>query len=110
MCYPDGPYVQEVARFVGTDHTDVTLSADELMDRDVRTSILHARDLPFTSADTEKSWYLLFRAIRQHSTVALPESRQMNSSAATHGSTIPRILRPTRFLGQSPKSIRRGSP
>ncbi|MET4349979.1 asparagine synthase (glutamine-hydrolyzing) [Bradyrhizobium sp. RT9a] len=72
MCAtPDGPYVQEVARFVGTDHTDVMLSADELMDSDVRTSILHARDLPFTSADTEKSLYLLFRAIRQHSRVAL---------------------------------------
>lgn len=72
MCAtPDGPYVQEVAQFVGTNHTDVILAADELLDPDVRASILHARDLPFTSADTEKSLYLLFRAIRQHSTVAL---------------------------------------
>ena len=68
---PDGPYVQEVAKFIGTDHTDITLSADELMDADVRASTLHARDLPFTLGDIDSSLYLLFRAIRQHSTVAL---------------------------------------
>ncbi|MER9858882.1 MULTISPECIES: asparagine synthase (glutamine-hydrolyzing) [unclassified Mesorhizobium] len=72
MCgTPDGPYVQEVAKFAGTDHTDITLSADELMDPSVRASILHASDLPFTWGDADSSLYLLFRAIRQHSTVAL---------------------------------------
>ncbi|OAF14068.1 asparagine synthetase B [Bradyrhizobium centrolobii] len=68
---PDRPYAQEVAKFVGTDHTDITLSADELMDPDVRASTLHARDLPFTMGDTDSSLYLLFQVIRQHSTVAL---------------------------------------
>ncbi|MDX0482423.1 asparagine synthase (glutamine-hydrolyzing) [Sinorhizobium medicae] len=72
MCdTPDGPYVQEVAKFVGTDHTDIMLAADELMDPVVRASTLHARDLPFRSGDADSSLYLLFRAIRQHSTVAL---------------------------------------
>ncbi|WP_205668272.1 asparagine synthase (glutamine-hydrolyzing), partial [Bradyrhizobium manausense] len=72
MCgTPDGPYVQEVAKFVGTDHTDITLSADELMDQSVRAATLRARDLPSTSGDIDSSQYLLFRAIRQHSTVAL---------------------------------------
>ncbi|GLR90397.1 asparagine synthase (glutamine-hydrolyzing) [Bradyrhizobium iriomotense] len=72
MCgTPDGPYVQEVAKFVGTDHTDITLSADELMDQSVRAATLRARDLPLTSGDLDSSQYLLFRAIRQHSTVAL---------------------------------------
>lgn len=68
---PDGPYVQEVAKFVITDHMDITLSADEVMDPDVRASTLHARDLPFTLGDKDSSLYLLFRAIRQHSTVVL---------------------------------------
>ncbi|WP_149764760.1 asparagine synthase (glutamine-hydrolyzing) [Neomesorhizobium albiziae] len=68
---PDGPYVQEVAKFIATDHTDITLSADELMDPDVRASTLHARDLPFTLGDKDSSLYLLFRAIRQHSTLVL---------------------------------------
>lgn len=72
MCAtPDGPYAHEVANFAGTDHTDIMLSADELMDPDVRASTLHARDLPFTLGDIDSSLYLLFRAIRQHSTVAL---------------------------------------
>ncbi|WP_192178641.1 asparagine synthase (glutamine-hydrolyzing) [Mesorhizobium amorphae] len=68
---PDGPYVQEVAKFVGTDHTDITLSADELMDPSVRAATLHARDLPLTLGNLDSSLYLLFRAIGQHSTVAL---------------------------------------
>ncbi|WFU39928.1 asparagine synthase (glutamine-hydrolyzing) [Bradyrhizobium sp. CB82] len=72
MCAtPDGPYVQEVSKFVGTDHTDITLSADELMDANVRAATLHARDLPFTMGDIDSSLYLLFKAIRQHATVAL---------------------------------------
>lgn len=72
MCAtPDGPYVQEVAKFTGTEHTDITLSAHELIDPDVRASTLHARDLPFSAGDSDSSLYLLFRAIRQHSTVAL---------------------------------------
>ncbi|TJW91342.1 MAG: asparagine synthase (glutamine-hydrolyzing) [Mesorhizobium sp.] len=72
MCgTPDGPYVQDVAKFTGTDHTDIILSADELMDPNVRTGTLHARDLPFTWGNEDCSLYLLFRAIRQHSTVAL---------------------------------------
>ncbi|MER8849438.1 asparagine synthase (glutamine-hydrolyzing) [Mesorhizobium australicum] len=68
---PDRPYVQEVAKFLGTDHTDITLSADELMDPNVRAATLHARDLPLTTGNVDSSLYLLFRAIGQHSTVAL---------------------------------------
>jgi asparagine synthase (glutamine-hydrolysing) len=68
---PDGPYVQEVASLVGTDHRDIVLSTSELMNPDVRAATLHARDLPFTLGDIDSSLYLLFRAIRQHSTVAL---------------------------------------
>ncbi|UPK05829.1 asparagine synthase (glutamine-hydrolyzing) [Bradyrhizobium sp. 170] len=72
MCAtPDGPYAQEVANLADTDHADITLSADELMDSNVRSSILHAHDLPFTMGDIDSSLYLLFRAIRQHSTVVL---------------------------------------
>lgn len=68
---PDAPYVQEVAKFVATDHADITLSVDELMDPDVRASTLRARDLPFTWGDLDSSLYLLFRAIRQHSKLVL---------------------------------------
>ncbi|MES0100775.1 asparagine synthase (glutamine-hydrolyzing) [Mesorhizobium sp. M0019] len=68
---PDGPYVHEVAKSVGTDHTDITLSAHELMDPNVRAATLHARDLPLTMGDFDSSLYLLVQAIGQHSTVVL---------------------------------------
>ncbi|MDX8449886.1 asparagine synthase (glutamine-hydrolyzing) [Mesorhizobium captivum] len=68
---PDGPYVQEVAKFVGTDHMDITLSAGELIDPNVRAATLHARDLPLTLGDLDSSLYLLFQAVRQYSTVVL---------------------------------------
>ncbi|MCK1665852.1 asparagine synthase (glutamine-hydrolyzing) [Bradyrhizobium sp. 153] len=72
MCAtPDGPYVRQVVEFAATNHTDVTLSADALMDPNVRASTLRARDLPFTTGDRDCSAYLLFRRIRQDSTVAL---------------------------------------
>jgi asparagine synthase (glutamine-hydrolysing) len=67
----DAPYVKEVAKFVGTDHTNITLSSSELMDPEVRTATHRARDLPNSWGDLDSSLYLLFRAIRQHSTVAL---------------------------------------
>ncbi|MCW2575748.1 MAG: asparagine synthase [Modestobacter sp.] len=68
---PDAPYVHEVAEFVGTEHTDITLSTEQLMDADVRAATLHARDLPSGIGDMDTSLYLLFRSVREHSTVAL---------------------------------------
>jgi asparagine synthase (glutamine-hydrolysing) len=68
---PDGPYVQEVAKFVGTEHLNIVLSSGEVMDPDVWATTRRARDLPSAFGDTDYSLYLLFRAIRQHSTVAL---------------------------------------
>lgn len=68
---PDGPYVHDVEKFVGTDHTDITLSTDDLMDPGVRAAALHARDMPNGIGDMDTSLYLLFRAVRQRSTVAL---------------------------------------
>jgi asparagine synthase (glutamine-hydrolysing) len=68
---PDAPYVREVVQFVGTNHTDITLAASDLVQMNVRAATLHARDLPITLGDIDSSLYLLFQAIRQHSTVAL---------------------------------------
>jgi asparagine synthase (glutamine-hydrolysing) len=68
---PDAPYVQEVAKFVGTDHTDITLSTSELMDPGVRLAVRRACDLPTSFGEVDSSLYLLFRAIRERSTVGL---------------------------------------
>ncbi|MFF3436821.1 asparagine synthase (glutamine-hydrolyzing) [Streptosporangium sp. NPDC002721] len=68
---PDTPYVHDVVRHIGSDHTDIVLDSADLMDPAVRAAVLRARDLPIGIGDMDTSLYLLFRAIRGHSTVAL---------------------------------------
>ena len=67
---PDAPYVHDLAKHAGTDHTDVVLSTSDLMDPAARTAALTARDAP-PIGDLDTSLYLLFAAIRERSTVAL---------------------------------------
>jgi asparagine synthase (glutamine-hydrolysing) len=67
---PDTPFVHELARHVGADHTDIVLSTSELMDPAHRAAVVRASDLPF-GGDMFTSLYLLFAAIRARSTVAL---------------------------------------
>ncbi|MBO8188076.1 asparagine synthase (glutamine-hydrolyzing) [Streptomyces spirodelae] len=68
---PDAPYAAEVARHVGTDHEPVVLRTAELADHVVDAAALRAQDLPRPIPDMDRSLYLLLRAVRQRSTVAL---------------------------------------
>ncbi|BAU87795.1 asparagine synthase [Streptomyces laurentii] len=68
---PDTPFVHDVARASGTDHQDIVLDAQALADPGVRAEVIRARDLPMGFGDMDASLLLLFRAIREHSTVAL---------------------------------------
>lgn len=68
---PDGPYAHELAEHVAADHSDIVLDTGALMDPANRRAVLAARDLPFGLGEGDTSLYLLFRAIRAHSTVAL---------------------------------------
>jgi asparagine synthase (glutamine-hydrolysing) len=67
----DAPYIRDVARESRTDHQDIVLGSDELADPDVRSAVIRARDIPAGVGDMDASLYLLFRAIRGASTVAL---------------------------------------
>ncbi len=67
----DTPYVHDMAEHVGSDHTDIVLDHNQLADLDIRRTMIRARDLPIGNGDRDASLYLLFKAIRQHSTVAL---------------------------------------
>ena len=67
----DTPYVHDVAKHVGSDHTDIVLDHNQLADPDVRRRVITARDLPLSFGDLDVSLYLLFKAIRAQSTVAL---------------------------------------
>ncbi|MER5437977.1 asparagine synthase (glutamine-hydrolyzing) [Streptomyces sp. NPDC002790] len=68
---PDTPYVHDVAQASGTDHEDIVLDSNALADPEVRARVIRARDVPAGFGDMDASLYLLFKAIREHSTVAL---------------------------------------
>jgi asparagine synthase (glutamine-hydrolysing) len=68
---PDAPFVHDVARDSRTDHQDIVLDSQQLADPDVRSEVIRARDIPAGFGDLDASLYLLFKAIREHSTVAL---------------------------------------
>ncbi|MFB9235841.1 asparagine synthase (glutamine-hydrolyzing) [Plantactinospora siamensis] len=68
---PDGPYVHDVAKHVAIDHEDIVLDAATLMDPVARSAVVAGNDLPVGLGDMYTSLYLLFRAVRERSTVAL---------------------------------------
>ena len=68
---PDTPYVHELAEHVHAAHSDIVLSTSDLMDPHVRARVVRATDSAATWGDAYISLFLLFRAIREHSTVAL---------------------------------------
>ncbi|WP_134668031.1 MULTISPECIES: asparagine synthase (glutamine-hydrolyzing) [unclassified Amycolatopsis] len=68
---PDSPYIRDVAKLVGSAHQDVMLNPADLSDPEVRRKVLRARDIPTGLGDMDTSLYLLFKAIRAESTVAL---------------------------------------
>lgn len=67
----DEPFVRAMAEHAATDHTDITVPTSGLMNAANRRAALSARDLPSGLGDFDISALLLFRAVRQHSTVAL---------------------------------------
>ena len=68
---PDGPYAHALAEHVGAEHSDIVLDTAALTDRGHRGAVLAARDLPAGFGEADTSLYLLFRAIRGQTTVAL---------------------------------------
>ncbi|MCL2581168.1 MAG: asparagine synthase (glutamine-hydrolyzing) [Streptosporangiales bacterium] len=68
---PDSPYVRDVAKHSGTEHRDIVLNPDDLADPEVRKTVIRARDMAAGLGDMDASLYLLFKAIRGESTVAL---------------------------------------
>ncbi len=67
----DSPFVRDVASLVNSAHEDVMLNPADLTDPEVRRAVLRARDIPAGLGDMDTSLYLLFKAIRGQSTVAL---------------------------------------
>jgi asparagine synthase (glutamine-hydrolysing) len=111
---PDAPFVHDVARASGTDHQDIVLDSHALADPEVRARVIRARDLPMGFGDMDASLYLLFKAIREHSTVALSgESadevfggyRQFFDEEARTQSTFPWLGQTGRHFGTDDDSV-----
>ncbi|MFF8960083.1 asparagine synthase (glutamine-hydrolyzing) [Streptomyces sp. NPDC014894] len=67
----DAGFASEMAAHAGTRHAEIVLSPADLADPEVRRQVVIARDSPAGLGDMDVSLYLLFRSIREHSTVAL---------------------------------------
>ncbi|HEX8079029.1 MAG TPA: asparagine synthase (glutamine-hydrolyzing) [Jatrophihabitans sp.] len=67
----DAPFIHDVVKHVGSDHTDIVLDPRAMADPDIRRAAVIARDAPIGAGDMDFSLYLLFKAIREKSTVAL---------------------------------------
>jgi asparagine synthase (glutamine-hydrolysing) len=109
---PDTPYVHDVAAKSRTEHQDIVLDPDQLADPAVRAKVIRARDVPQGLGDMDSSLYLLFKAIRGHSTVALSgESadevfggyQQFFDPEARKGLTFPWLGHMRRFFGSNPE-------
>ncbi|MGW7307597.1 asparagine synthase (glutamine-hydrolyzing) [Streptomyces sp. NPDC054835] len=112
---PDTPFVHDVARAAHTEHQDIVLDPQALADPEVRASMVRARDLPTGFGDMDASLYLLFRAIREQSTVALSgESadevfggyQQFFDEEARRGTTFPWLVRFGRHFGDDAEVLR----
>jgi len=112
---PDTPFVHDVAQQAGTLHRDIVLDPDTLADPEVRARMIRARDLPMGFGDMDASLYLLFRAIREHSTVALSgESAdevfggylQFFDERARSADTFPWLVRMAEHFGEDSDVLR----
>lgn len=112
---PDTPFVHDVARTAHTEHQDIVLDSQSLADPEVRAKMIRARDLPTGMGDMDASLYLLFRAIRNHSTVALSgESAdevfggylQFFDEDARRGTTFPWLVSYNRHFGEDSQVLR----
>lgn len=112
---PDTPFVHDVARLADTDHQDIVLDAEALADPAVRAQVIRARDLPAGLGDMDSSLLLLFRAIREKSTVALSgESAdevfggylQFFDDEARRADTFPWLATMSRHFGEDAGVVR----
>jgi len=94
---PDGPFVRDVVAHVDCDHRDLVLHAEELADPALRRAVVDAYDVPPGSGDRDRSLYLLFRSIREHSLVTLSGEGADELFAGYHWCHDPTVLRGAGF-------------
>ncbi|MFK0310328.1 asparagine synthase (glutamine-hydrolyzing) [Pseudomonas sp. NPDC090233] len=67
----DQPYALAAAEYIGSHHQTILIDNRELVGDLARRAVYRANDSAATFGDVDTSLYLLFKAIREHSTVAI---------------------------------------
>ena len=67
----DQPYALAAAEYIGSQHQTILIDNRELVADAARRAVYRANDSAATFGDVDTSLYLLFKAIRGHSTVAI---------------------------------------
>ncbi|WPM28756.1 asparagine synthase (glutamine-hydrolyzing) [Pseudomonas sp. P1B16] len=67
----DQPYALAAAQYIGSQHQTILIDNRELVADAARLAVYRANDSAATFGDVDTSLYLLFKAIRAHSTVAI---------------------------------------
>ncbi|MFI6868260.1 asparagine synthase (glutamine-hydrolyzing) [Nocardia sp. NPDC050406] len=67
----DSPFAAEVAEHVRAEYHRIVVDTAELAAPETRAAVVEARDMPLGLGDSDASLYLLARAVRARSTVAL---------------------------------------
>ncbi|MFI6577792.1 asparagine synthase (glutamine-hydrolyzing) [Nocardiopsis sp. NPDC050513] len=68
---PDAPFVREMVARVGAEHTDIVVDTADLLDPLVQRNALRAKDVPSPLGNMNTSLYVLCRAVRGHTDLAL---------------------------------------
>lgn len=67
----DAPYIRDVVDLLHPRHEEILLDTRDLADPELRRRVITARDMPGLLGDLDPSLYLLSKAIKETSTVAL---------------------------------------
>ncbi|GAB2972111.1 asparagine synthase (glutamine-hydrolyzing) [Amycolatopsis acidiphila] len=67
----DAPYIRDVVDMLGPLHQEILLDTRDVSDPELRRAVITARDMPGLLGDLDPSLYLLSKAIKAESTVAL---------------------------------------
>jgi asparagine synthase (glutamine-hydrolysing) len=103
----DAPFARELAAHVGARHSEVLLDSADLAAPATRAAVLRATDTPPAYwGDMWPSLYLLFRAVRERSTVALSGEAADELFGGYRWFHNPRAVQATTFPWLTPGSAR----
>ncbi|MFC7591185.1 asparagine synthase (glutamine-hydrolyzing) [Nonomuraea antimicrobica] len=94
---PDAPFVRTMVESAGASHTDIVLSAGDLLDPVVKVNSLRAKDVPSPLGNMNTSLYALCRAIAEHVPLALLGDAADGVFGGNMWMSIPQLIKAPTF-------------